>query len=162
TGIAKPIFFFEIRKDRFLPFHLNKARLFEQQPLVNEIIALDADRLTQNKKKKTIFDEVILFDMGTYITHIIDECGVKLKKFNLNGHLFDINFELIGPKLRTDFSQLSKDAKKKGREIPPLLPYMMNQEVIKQINDFKEKYNIDPFSNEWIITTIKISPKENF
>ena len=145
SGRSFPVFYFEYEEGKFLPFQQIKPRLLERGILVNKIIAEDASGLSGVKRKKTLYDEVMCFDAGTYKTEQVDEFGVKFKKFHLKGIRYDIKFEFIGPKIRNDLSN------------PPLLPYMDPQNIREQIGTYQQN-NINPFTNEWISTNLRINP----
>ncbi len=145
SGRSFPVFYFEYEHDKFLPFQQIKPRLFERGILVNKVVAEDASGLSGAKRKKTLYDEVMCFDVGLYKTEPLDEFGVMFKKFHLKGIRYDIQFEFIGPKIRNDLSN------------PPLLPYMDPQKKREQIEQYQQN-GINPFTNEWISTNLRIKP----
>lgn len=158
SGRANPIIYFEYENNKYLPFHQIKSRLLQKRNLVNKVIAYDALWSEQEKAKKTIFEEVIFFDIGSYKAEIINEFGVKFKKFHLNGTRYNIEFEMIGPKINNKISQNIKE-NSKNINTPPLLPYMQPKKVKEQIRNFKEIYNLNPFTDDWIITNMRVKPK---
>ncbi len=160
SGRANPIFYFEYEKDKFFPFHQIKAHLFHRSELVNKTIALDASGLITKKSRKTIFEEVILFDMGSFKSQIINEYGVKLKLFQLIGTRYNIEFEMIGPKIKTNLSKKAFTNSNSEIEIPPLLPFMEPEKIKEQINNYKRIYFINPFTDDWITTILRIKPIE--
>jgi len=115
--------------------------------------------MLNNKSKNTIFEEVIFFDVGNYRIEHIEDNGVQFKRCFLDGVRYNTKFEIIGPKIRNDLSKVSQKAKDSGKKIPPLLPFMTKEEIQNQIKSYKNKYDIDPFTNEWIITNIRVTPK---
>ncbi|MGV9172799.1 MAG: hypothetical protein ACOC35_09560 [Promethearchaeia archaeon] len=126
--------------------------------MVNEVIANDASGFSAGKSKKTIFDEVICFDVGNYTSEVINEYGVKFKHFHLNGARYNIEFELIGPKIRNDLYGLNIKKGETPQKIPALLPHMEQSKIKEQIQKYQTKYGIDPFTKEWISTNLKVKP----
>ena len=159
SGRANPIIYIQYDNEEFFPFHQIKSRLFKKNVLVNKKIALDASGLTAEMNKKTIFEEVIMFDMGSFKAQKINENGVKFTQIHLDGIRYDITFELIGPKIRTDLSLLSHKHTSEGKKIPPLLPFMESNMINKQIKNYEDLFEINPFTDDWITTNLRITPK---
>ena len=159
SGRANPIFYLEYENDKYLVLNQIKSRILKRVDPVNTIIAEDASGMLSIKSKKTIFEEVIFFDVGNYRIEQIEDNGIQFKRCFLDGVRYDIKFEIIGPKIRNDLSKVSLKAKFSGKKIPPLLPFMTNEEIQNHIRDYKNKYGINPFTNEWIITNIRATPK---
>ncbi len=152
SGRANPIYYFEYGNNKYMPFHQIKSRLLQRRDLVNKIIAYDASLgLINQKLNKTIFEDVILFDQGNFTSKMIEDNGVILKQYTLNGSRYKMVFEMIGPMVRNDIGKNEKN-------IPPLLPYMERNKILNQINNYKNIHNINPFRDNWIITNIKTKP----
>ena len=159
SGRANPIFYLEYADDKYVVLNQIKSRILKRADSVNTVIAEDASGMLSNKSKKTIFEEVLFFDVGNYRIELEEDYGVQFGRCFLDGVRYNITFEIIGPKIRNDLSKVSQKSKNSGKGIPPLLPFMSKEEIQNQINSYKDKYDIDPFTNEWIITNIKITPK---
>ena len=159
SGRANPIFYLEYDDDKFLVLNQIKSRILKRADSVNTVIAEDASGMLSSKPKKTIFEEVIFFDVGNYRIEHKEDYGVQFKRCYLDDIRYNIEFEIIGPKIRNDLSKVSQKAKNSGKKIPPLLPFMTKEEIQNQIKSYKNKYDIDPFTNEWIITNIRVTPK---
>lgn len=154
SGRVNPIYYFEYDKDRYFPFLQIKSRLLQRRELVNKIIAYDASLgLTSQKFEKTIFEEVIMFDQGNFNSKIIEDNGVRLKQFTLNGSRYKMVFEMIGPMIRNNISKRELE-----KNLPPLLPYMERDKIVEQVDNYINLYNINPFTDNWIITNIRTKP----
>ncbi|KKM91762.1 hypothetical protein LCGC14_1225240 [marine sediment metagenome] len=154
SGRVNPIYYFEYDSDRYIPFHQIKSRLLQKRELVNKIIAYDASfGLVSQKLEKTIFEDVILFDQGDFTSKMIEDNGVRLKQFTLNGSRYKMVFEMIGPMIRNNISKSELE-----KNLPPLLPYMERDKIVEQIENYITLYNINPFTDNWIITNIRTKP----
>ncbi|MHA1490921.1 MAG: hypothetical protein ACTSRI_14905 [Promethearchaeota archaeon] len=156
SGRSNPIFYFEYINEKFFPFHQIKSRLFQRGDLVNRTIAEDASGIISNKTKKTIFEEVIFFDVGTYKTETINKSELKYLHFYLTGKKYKIEFEMTClKKIKDSFKKKSKIPTPKSK-FASLLSFMKPTEP--QINNKKSIpiENMNVYSNTWKIENLKI------
>lgn len=122
SGLTNPIIYLEIGKGLFLPLIQTKPVTFViGSELVNERIAFDAKESIDDNKN-LFYEDVILFDDGTYTMEKVEEFGVSFYSLELRGKHCDYDFKLYSPKFRNVWE---------------LLPYMTPQKVKKVLNDIK-------------------------
>lgn len=136
----------------FVPLQMDRARLATLKAPVNETIAYDARPAREPGQpadvagKRTFFSDVLLLDMGTYEAHRVTRAGVPFTTVQLHGRRFETEFDLLGPKLRTDLQGTT--------------PFMARADFLASWGDLLDGFPEKVFSHDWITTLFRLTPLE--
>ncbi len=144
SGRTNPIIYLQLFENTYLPIIQIKPVIVYTTPIVNAIIAHDFKKSKENKY--CFYENVILFDLGTYEISAKESHGVNFYNVVLKGKENDYDFRIYSPK----FNRINE-----------LRPYMSPEKVKKEINEIiKSKGTNYLFStNEWITSKLNIKNK---
>ncbi|MHA2000357.1 MAG: hypothetical protein ACTSU9_19785 [Promethearchaeota archaeon] len=139
SGRTDPILYFEVEAGKFLPFVQHKPVILGVDSLVNEAIAFDArPSLDLHPGKISHYDDVILFDKGSYRVEKNTIHGVTLTTVILNGLRYNIKTDFIHPKVKA---------------IPELRPFMTPLAVKEHIgNIIRSRGESYVYEDEWLVS----------
>ncbi|GAB4306634.1 MAG: hypothetical protein Kow0069_03600 [Promethearchaeota archaeon] len=109
--------------------------------LVNEVIAYDALTAKDDSKGVEFFEDVFMFDEGTFSATIYQESGVRYKRVCLKGRRHLYEFEFLSLRLRKDIK---------------FTPYMSRQKLVEEFWDELRTFSERIFTRTWITTSIRV------
>lgn len=147
SGRTHPIIYLQLFENVYLPLIQIKPVVVSIGPSVNSVITFDyTEKLYEDKN--SFYEDVILFDSGTYGICSEESHGVRFYKIVLKGTNNNYEFYAYSPKFRA---------------VPELLPYMSPEKVKKHLDNiiktegetylFKKNQKDD---TEWITSKLNI------
>lgn len=151
SGRTNPIIYLQLFEDVYIPLIQIKPVVVSIDPTVNTVITYDFKN--NIKEDKTCFyEDVILFDSGTYEINLEEDHGVNFYNITLKGEKNNYDFRAYSPKLRG---------------VKELLPYMTPKKVQNELNEIIELKGINYLfksneegDNEWIVSKLNIKNYE--
>ena len=120
SGRTNPIIYLQLFENAYIPLIQIKPVVVSIGPCVNSVITFDFKEKL-NEHKNCFYEDVILFDTGSYEICPEKSHGVRFYKIVFKGTNNNYEFHAYSPKFR--------------KNIPELLPYMSPEKVKEHLDD---------------------------